>query len=453
MAANKQIIKTNKLTEERMAKIKGYISQHTQAREQLDPNKGNNVKEHEEEKKENQPEKKVHRVLCEPCRVKIKKEQEAVGFCEECFEYLCNSCVETHKKGRIMRTQAHNILQGTAMPRFTSNEFFDDAYERCKCKFGVVKYFCKEHNCLICKTCKINNHRSCKFADITNISKDFSVSREFRNEIKEFKAIRIKCEKYRKARQKEIEDFSASCLEIMQEINKIRTRVTTALDKCEEDVRKELNHLIKKEELSIKDNQVKCETLKLAIEKKLKTIDRLKEQNNEAALFLTFHRNQGEREKLQKSYDELEDVTKEVKITLVKKDLTNILFQLEKFGEVKLDKTSLAVEQGSKQAWAARRTNVVYAESIETDRSAPKTSRHTHRPNTKVETNDGQLRADENIRMRDVKSVPADKVRERRSEEKNVKKQRSKSSYLRKIRAVAETKYSVERQDAQDGGE
>ena len=447
MAANKQIIKTNKLTEERMAKIKVYITQHTQAREQ-DQNKASTAKEPKEqetENKENAAEKKTVRpILCEPCRVKIKKQQEAVGFCEDCFEYLCSNCVETHKQGRILRTHAHNILQGKAMPRFASNDF-EDNYERCSCKFGVVKFYCKDHNCLICKTCKLHTHRSCRFADIANISKDFTVSREFRNEMKELRAIRIKCEKYRKLRQKEIDDFTMSCADILQEINKIRQKVTNALDKYEENMRKELNHFIKKEELALKDNQVKCEALKTTIEKKLKTVERLKEQNNEAALFLSFHRTQGEREKLQKSFDELDEATTEMKIKFVKSDLTNVFAHLEKLGEIKMEKVPKTAEQGTKQTWAKRRTNfshAVVSENIDT----AKTGRHTHRPNTNTETDTGLPDA-ENNRKRAVKSVPFYKVGERQSENTDDTDYRSKSSYLRKIRAVAETKYTVGKQD------
>ena len=455
MATTKQIIKTNKLTEERMAKIKDYLSLN-QVKEQADQNKTNIAKdqttkeesEQDAQKNNKVDKKKAKPILCEPCRLKIKKEQEATGFCEDCFEYLCSGCVETHKKGRILRTHAHNILQGKEMPRFTGSE--EDAYEMCRCKLGVVRYFCKDHNIVICKTCKLYTHRSCRFADITNMSKDFSISREFRNEMKDLRTIRINCEKFRKSCLKDVSNVSKTCSEILLEINKTRQKITNVIDKFEEDVRKELNHVIAKEEAHIKESQVKCEALKETIEKRLASVERLKEQNNEAALFLAFHRKQGETEKLQKTFDAIEEMSTEVKITFVKRDLTSLLSNLEKLGEIHLERISKNADNATKPIWATGRhygSHVHVTESIDTDRSKAKSGRYTHRPNTKMEISSTPLTETESGRKRDVKSVPADRIGERQDNT-----YASKSTYLRNIRRVAaETKYSIVKKAEQNG--
>ena len=438
----RQIIKTNKLTEERMAKIKDYYTsaypatkaEENQAKAKAQKAKDNNQNELESSRVQK---KNIKPVLCEPCRLTIKKEVQASGFCEDCLEYLCSGCVETHRKGRILRTHAHTILLGKEMPRFSSSG--EDLYEMCHCKLGVVRYYCKDHNSLICKTCKIHSHRSCRFSDITNISKDFSISREFRNEMKDLRAIRIKCEKLRKACIKEVTDIGDTCSEILLDINKTRQRVTHAIDKFEEDIRKELNHIMAREEAHIKESQVKCETLKETIEKRLASIERLKEQNNEAALFLAFHRKQGETEKFQKSFDAIEGATTEIKVTFIKRDLTGLLNGLETLGQVQLERVSKTGDHTMKPLWATRRPHIVISDSLDTDRYRSVYARHMHRPITKMEVSN-KLEEAENSRKRNVKSVPSEKIGDRQSNTSNS----SKSTYLRNIRKVAaETKYSI----------
>lgn len=436
----KQVIKTNKLTEERMAKIKDYITHAypTKDEENKTRNQKNKDENHSEIESPKAQRKNIKPLLCEPCRLTIKKEVNAVGFCEDCLEYLCNGCVETHRKGRILRTHAHTILQGKEMPRFSSSG--DDLYEMCHCKLGVVRYFCKDHNVLVCKSCKIHSHRGCNFADITNISKDFSISREYQKEMKDLKAIRIKCEKFRKSCIKEINEVSNTCSEILLEINKTRQKITHAIDKFEEDIRKELNHVMAREENHIKENQMKCEALKETIEKRLASVERLKEQNNEAALFLAFHRKQGETEKFQKTLDTIEGGATEVKVTFVKRDITNLLSNLEKLGEVQLERVNKSAEQGIKAIWATKRSHIVVSDSLDSDRVKSKYGRHTHRPNTKMEVSNNRQEETEKTRKRNVKSVPSDKIGERQSDTSNS----SKSTYLKNIRRVAaETKYSI----------
>ena len=431
----KQIIKTNKLTEERMAKIKDYYtSAYPPIKDEENQLKAKNDENKNEVKSEQK--KKVKPVLCEPCRLTIKKEVNANGFCEDCLEYLCSGCVETHRKGRILRTHLHTILTGKEMPRFSSTG--EDLYEMCHCKLGVVRYFCKDHNILICKTCKIHSHRGCHFSDITNISKDFTISREFKTEMKELRAIRVKCEKLRKSCIKEISGVSDTCSEILLDINKTRQKITHAIDKFEEEIRKELNHIMAREEAHIKESQVKCETLKETIEKRLASIEKLKEQNNEAALFLAFHRKQGETQKFQKSFDEIEGATKEIKVTFLKRDLTSLLNGLETLGQIQLERVSKTGEQPQKP-WAARMSHVVVSDSLDTDRYRSAYARHTKRPITKIEVSNKQEESDD-FGKRIVKSVPPDKIGNREESPSNS----SKSTYLRNIRKVAaETKYSI----------
>ena len=436
----KQIIKTNKLTEERMAKIKDYYtSAYPVIKDEENQMKAKPQKANDENQNEVKPEpkKKVKPVLCEPCRLTIKKEVNANGFCEDCLEYLCSGCVETHRKGKILRTHAHTILIGKEMPRFSSSG--DDLYEMCHCKLGVVRYFCKDHNILICKTCKVHSHRSCRFSDITNISKDFGISREFRSEMKDLRAIRVKCEKLRKSCIKEITDVSETCSEILLDINKTRQRITHAIDKFEEEIRKELNHIMAREEAHIKESQVKCETLKETIEKRLASIEKLKEQNNEAALFLAFHRKQGETQKFQKTFDDIEGANKEIKVTFLKRDLTILLNGLETLGQIQLERITKTGDYTQKPLWTSRMSHIVVSDSLDTDRYRSAFARHVQRPITKIEVSNKQEEA-ESSRKRNVKSVPPDKTGNRENSPSNS----SKSTYLRNIRKVAaETKYSI----------
>ena len=377
MGKQKPEIKSNKLTEERIAKMRTGPKE-TNAPAIKEHKKKTSDKEEKstttDDLRSTDAEDKIIPFLCEPCRVK-KKRQDAVGFCETCLDFLCTECTDSHKKGRAIRTHSHKILEGNEMP---ADPETDVTREVCKCTSGFVKFFCRDHKCLLCKTCKLYTHKRCHVAGIVDVAEDFLDSRQFKIELKELQSIRNRCDKLRIICQSQISKISTKFSAILDEIKAIRRQITEAIDKFEDEIKRELNLLFAKEEKQITDKKVKCELLKSNAEKKLVTVEKLKAENNDVEVFVSFHKSQGETRKLQESLNALQKDTNELEVTFSKNSLIDTFMQIERLGELKVEKAPKVDHHKDapvKPLWDKRRmlwSPDLLPETIKTDRPKPK---------------------------------------------------------------------------------
>ena len=425
MVKHKHELKTNKITEDRIAKMKAS-SQSSDSKEQpmQDPKKKVPSKEENETniddlRSTETEEDRIIPFLCEPCRVK-RKRQDAVGFCDTCLDFLCGDCIETHKKGRLLRTHVHNILERIEVPREPDTD--NVTREVCKCMSGFVKFYCKDHKCLVCKTCKTYTHKRCHVASVVDIADDFVDSKHFKNEMKELLSIRNKCEKVRKSCQSDINKISTTFTDILEEVKQIRRKITDAIDRFEEDIKRELNKLFAREEKLIRDKKVKCELLKSTAEKKISNVDKLKEENNDVEIFVSFHKSLGETKKLQESLNALQKDTDKPEVTFTKNSVIDMFLQTDRLGELNVDKITKSEPQKEvKPLWDKRRmlwSPDIIPEDKTSDRTKPKSETFVSKQKFKVEDKAGDRikpkseRFNSHTKIKDgLKSAPLTDIR------------------------------------------
>ena len=408
MGKFKQISKTNKLTEERLARLKA-ASKDSEAKEQ--PVQDVKKKANKEEKSTSTStefakdtatsgDDKIIPFICEPCRVRQRR-QDAFGFCESCLEFLCVGCIEDHKYGKVHRTHSHSILEGNAFRRETESDNLTQ--EVCKCMSGFVRFFCKDHKSLICKTCKMYTHKKCHIAGLADISEDFVDSKPFKTEMKELHSIRNKCDRFRKLCQNDIDVISAKFSEILNEINQIRRKITLAIDKFEDEIKRELNRVFAKEEKRINDKKVKCELLKSSADKKIKTVEKLRDENNDVEVFVSFHKFHGETRKLQESFNSIQKDKDDIAISFTKSNIIDMFLQLEKLGEVSCEKISRPVpEKEVKPLWSNRVRMQWSPELMSDSTPTDRVKSQTHTKPLKTKHKDGLKSAP----LAEVRNVP-----------------------------------------------
>ncbi|XP_060594903.1 uncharacterized protein LOC132749204 [Ruditapes philippinarum] len=94
----------------------------------------------------------VQEMFCEHCDKHDKKYVPAEGFCEECFEYLCGTCVKFHKRLLV----SHIIKDKDNMPQ-------DFCLEKCSIHYDeLIKFYCQACKKFACTKCKIQDHGNCK---------------------------------------------------------------------------------------------------------------------------------------------------------------------------------------------------------------------------------------------------------------------------------------------------
>ncbi|XP_060572458.1 uncharacterized protein LOC132730518 [Ruditapes philippinarum] len=93
----------------------------------------------------------VQEMFCEVCDKHDKQYVPAEGFCAECFEYLCMTCLKYHK----IYMKSHTIKDKDNMPQ-------DFCLEKCSVhQDELVKFYCQDCKKFACTECKTQDYRNC----------------------------------------------------------------------------------------------------------------------------------------------------------------------------------------------------------------------------------------------------------------------------------------------------
>ncbi|XP_060579032.1 uncharacterized protein LOC132736005 [Ruditapes philippinarum] len=93
----------------------------------------------------------VQEMFCEHCDKHDNQYVPAEGFCEECFEYLCGTCLKYHK----IYMKSHTIKDKDNMPQ-------DFCLEKCSVhQDELIKFYCQDCKKCACTECKTQDHGNC----------------------------------------------------------------------------------------------------------------------------------------------------------------------------------------------------------------------------------------------------------------------------------------------------
>ena len=107
--------------------------------------------------------------------------KEATFFCPKCEERLCNSCESWHNK--LKATRSHRVLPVTEAPQhlLTDNSITAESF-RIPCDCGGesdLLYFCKNHETVVCSSCRSIKHWKCKISTVEYLSRKQNISERF----------------------------------------------------------------------------------------------------------------------------------------------------------------------------------------------------------------------------------------------------------------------------------
>ena len=175
--------------------------------------------------------------LCGTCDIRhISKPSEI--WCSQCEEGICTECIQYHSIAKPSRNHTTiPIAEYRKLPSYVLEikEICDEHHE----KFNL---YCKEHECPCCRICNLENHSGCKnVSALEKIIKNVKTSTMF-TEIEHL--IKEMIETIGKIRQNRETNSSAvkeqkRIIEI--EIQELRIKINTHLDRLQEDLMKELD--------------------------------------------------------------------------------------------------------------------------------------------------------------------------------------------------------------------
>ncbi|XP_060576966.1 E3 ubiquitin-protein ligase TRIM71-like [Ruditapes philippinarum] len=185
-------------------------------------------------------------IYCEICdRANIRL--SAFGYCVDCEEHLCQSCFNIHRRPKPLRH--HQLLDKDHMPKkqklhrsltSTSSPQTGDLTEHCtKHTKEVIKFYCHDHNALICSVCVTLEHTPifCHVDYIPDISGQVLNSSKFKNALKYIDKLRNKCSLLTSNLKQRVATSTTSLGDAIAEIENFRKEINKRLDDIEKEVK------------------------------------------------------------------------------------------------------------------------------------------------------------------------------------------------------------------------
>ncbi|VDI08854.1 Hypothetical predicted protein [Mytilus galloprovincialis] len=176
-------------------------------------------------------------VMCDPCS-RLNKSSEGFKYCTDCEDTLCTDCAALHSAVKLLAF--HHLVDVSVT---TGNTF----YIKKVCidhEYMCYEFYCSDHDCLICRTCIANTHRTCgKIQPIEVAAKGCKSSSILEDVSKDIASLLISTKTLLEDRQKKKISVRQSKAKVLKEIAKFRQDINDHLDQLENKCRSEVDIL------------------------------------------------------------------------------------------------------------------------------------------------------------------------------------------------------------------
>ena len=173
---------------------------------------------------------------CGPCLLGGRT-REAIHYCIDCPDYLCDGCKDYHCTLAV--TRKHTIMSGSRIP--VSAKGKPSLGIICSCNKGQpIAFYCNGHQEIICGACKTFNHHKCTTSSIQEKSSDYKSSK-LDSILAEIKSLEVKYERLKQdstGSKKEVNKLKEDC---QKEIKRYRKELDTIFDNLERNILTELD--------------------------------------------------------------------------------------------------------------------------------------------------------------------------------------------------------------------
>lgn len=192
--------------------------------------------------------------FCDPCK-RGNDEKEAVSWCRECGEALCDQCTTYHK--RVKMLMDHEVLSLEDIrghPRKIA-----DTEEICSIHTGKnVEAICHNHDKLCCMDCVAYQHKDCKkVTPLTDAAREIKGSKAITNLIIKMKQIDNQAVSVVESRSSNVEELQNQQDAMVLRIQELKAEVIKHLDEMEEQFRQDFSiiHTALLEKLEIQSRE------------------------------------------------------------------------------------------------------------------------------------------------------------------------------------------------------
>ncbi|XP_060559776.1 uncharacterized protein LOC132719861 [Ruditapes philippinarum] len=225
---------------------------------------------------------------------------QAEGYCVNCNEFLCSSCINAHEK--LASTKNHVIKSKNVMPKFQIKS--DQCTELCDIHDNeLVQFYCLEHDRVGCRECILLHHTSCEIQLVSYESCNFNNSDDLlliKHRLDHLKKNIFSCKGEINSSLKTADKRRTA---VVEEIKQFRKEIDNYLDKMEAELIQKVDEVNDRDVYSQGKLQDQCEALLDEIEDYQSKLDQCK--NNMSNLFVISKRVQERLQIYQKLNEEI----------------------------------------------------------------------------------------------------------------------------------------------------
>ncbi|XP_060602497.1 E3 ubiquitin-protein ligase TRIM45-like [Ruditapes philippinarum] len=224
-------------------------------------------------------------LYCITCDTDGLKEP-AHGFCQDCQEHLCKSCLQHHRRSRLSRN--HVLLDKDAMP--TQQTTIDDVNaevitDNCtNHRDKQLEFYCNNHKTVACYVCVTLEHKQCKVDYIPDVSGN--ISGDLIDLNKKMKNLVKKCENNIMKASAATKQLEQSRGKVVEDIRLLRKEINDRLDQMESMMIKEAEAVVNTATYKHKNITVACEKIAEDVKRSQSFLNALKEANKNNKLFI-----------------------------------------------------------------------------------------------------------------------------------------------------------------------
>ncbi|XP_060552782.1 E3 ubiquitin-protein ligase TRIM71-like [Ruditapes philippinarum] len=240
-------------------------------------------------------------IYCEICdRADIRL--PAYGYCVDCEEHLCQSCFKTHRLPKPLRH--HQLLDKDHMPqqqklhgssKSSSSPQTGDLIKPCtKHTKEVIKFYCHDHNALICNVCVTLEHTptSCHVDYIPDISGQISDSTDVKETLKDIDKLTNKSSQITSDLKQRVDKSTTSLKDAIGEIEKFRKEINKRLDELEKEVKDTATTIQHENNNKLKTTETTCDDINKSLQASADTLKHLNSNKKTDQLFTELKRAQ-----------------------------------------------------------------------------------------------------------------------------------------------------------------
>ena len=155
--------------------------------------------------------------LCDACNYE-ETEAESSHFCDNCKEFLCQTCTAAHKKFKTSRN--HTLLPVSQVSPEAVIGGHIPCTVLCECNRNTaVTEYCENHNVVFCQTCKSTKHRRCKTESVTKKSIAYDKT-EINATFQKANAVKVKIDKFLQERNTDIQQVLQTDIDLLENVKK-----------------------------------------------------------------------------------------------------------------------------------------------------------------------------------------------------------------------------------------